>query len=107
MTARAARSATSPLASSRGYSRGEPFGRTWTNSKPKRPFTHRLPWVTSESDGESTFTIVLSWTWSGRVQPTPQYGQIVSATVCTDSSYVPSARISYSAGTSARRSGRR
>jgi hypothetical protein len=54
------------------YARGEPFGRTCTKSNPKRPFTHRLPCVTSEPSGERTFTIRLSWTWSERVQPTPQ-----------------------------------
>src|SRR5512137_1536653 len=78
------------------YSRGEPFGRTWTKSKPKRPFTHRFPCVTPESSGESTLTIRLSCTWSESVQPTPQYGQIVSVTDWTDSSQVPACRISYS-----------
>ena len=33
--------------------------------------------MTDESIGEVTFTIVLSWTWRSRAQPTPQYGQIV------------------------------
>ena len=30
------------------------------------------------------------------MQPTPQYGQIVSVTVCFDSSHVPACRMSYS-----------
>ena len=46
--------------------------------------------------GEVTFTIELSWTWTSRSQPTPQYGQIVSVTVCCDSSQVPASRISCS-----------
>ena len=25
------------------HARGEPLGRTWTNSNPNRPFTHRWP----------------------------------------------------------------
>ncbi len=41
-------------------------------------------------------TIRLSCTWSDSVQPTPQYGQIVSVLVCRDSSQVPAWRISYS-----------
>src|SRR3990170_917220 len=57
---------------------------------------HRCPSVTDESIGEVTFTIVLSWTWRSRAQPTPQYGQIVSVIVWADSSQVPSARMSYS-----------
>ncbi len=77
-------------------SRGDPLGSSCTKSNPKRPFTHRLPSVTSESAGESTFTIRLSCTCSESVQPTPQYGQIVSVTVWRDSSQVPACRISYS-----------
>ena len=46
--------------------------RPWTNSKPNRPFTHRCPLVTSWSSGDVTFTILLSWTCSSRLQPTPQ-----------------------------------
>ena len=49
-----------------------------------------------ESSGEVTFTIALSWTWSVSVQPTPQYGQIVSVGVCAASSQVPAARMSCS-----------
>ena len=75
--------------SSRCRSSRWPFGSTCTNSNPKRPFTHRLPSVTAESAGESTFTMRLSWTCSWSVQPTPQYGQIVSVTVWADSSQVP------------------
>ena len=79
-----------------GHSRGEPLGSTWTNSNPKRPFTHRCPLVTDDSMGEVTFTIRLSWTWSDRVQPTPQYGQIVSVTVCASGAHVSASRISCS-----------
>ena len=50
----------------------------------------------SDSAGERTLTIRLSWTCSWSVQPTPQYGQIVSVTVCADSSQVPACRSSYS-----------
>ena len=57
---------------------------------------HRWPLVTWLSEGEVTFTISLSCTWSSRSQPTPQYGQIVSVTVCCDSSQVPASRISCS-----------
>src|SRR5206468_8521799 len=46
--------------------------------------------------GEVTRTIRLSCTWSSSVQPTPQYGQIVSVTVCFDSSHVPACRMSCS-----------
>src|SRR6185437_555546 len=77
----------------RGYSSRR---RRWTNSKPKRPFTHKWPWVTSLSSGEVTLTIVLSWTCSSRLQPTPQYGQTVDVTVCWDSSQVPAWRMLYS-----------
>src|SRR5262249_10503613 len=52
--------------------------RFWTNWKPKRPFTHSLPRVTSWSSGELPFTMSPAWTWSVRLQPTPQYGPIVS-----------------------------
>ena len=73
-----------------------PGPRFWTNWKPKRPLMQRWPSVTDESSGEVTFTIVLSWTCSESVQPTPQYGQIVSVTVWADSSQVPAARMSCS-----------
>ena len=46
--------------------------------------------------GDVTFTIRLSWTWSDRVQPTPQYGQIVSVTVCASGAQVSASRISCS-----------
>jgi FdhD/NarQ family len=60
--------------------------RRWTNSKPNRPFTRRWPWLTSWSKGEVTFTIRLSCTCSSRLQPTPQYGQMVVVTVGLDPS---------------------
>src|SRR5688572_9389327 len=71
-------------------------GRSFTNSKPKRPFTHKWPSVTDESSGEVTLRIVSSWTWRSSTQPTPQYGQMVEVTVCAVSSQVPAARMSYS-----------
>lgn len=43
-----------------------------TYSNPKRPFTHRFPWVTSLSKGDDTFTMRLSCTCTVSVQPTPQ-----------------------------------
>ena len=43
---------------------------------------HRWPFVTELSHGDVTLTISLSCTWSSSSQPTPQYGQIVSTTVC-------------------------
>ena len=86
-------------ASSRITRAASPSGSTWTNSNPKRPFTHRWPLVTDDSMGEVTFTIRLSWTWSDRVQPTPQYGQIVSVTVCASGAQVSASRISCSDGT--------
>ena len=73
-----------------------PWAGTWTNSNPKRPFTHRCPLVTDDSMGEVTFTIRLSWTWSDSVQPTPQYGQMVSVTVCSSGCHVSAARMSCS-----------
>src|SRR6185295_6165046 len=60
----------------------------WTNWKPKRPLTQRLPRVTSWSSGEVTFTIASSCTWSVRLQPTPQYGHTVSTCDCCASSHV-------------------
>ena len=56
----------------------------------------RWPSVTDESSGEVTLRILSSWTWSSTAHPTPQYGQIVSVTVCCDGSHVPAARMSYS-----------
>src|SRR3954465_1380768 len=56
----------------------------------------RLPRVMSWSSGELTLTISLSCTCSVRLQPTPQYGQIVSACVWLDSSQLPSSRSSCS-----------
>ena len=52
--------------------------------------------MTDESSGEVTFRILSSWTCSSTAQPTPQYGQIVSVTVCCAGSQVPAARMSYS-----------
>ena len=68
-------------------------GRTRSRSGPSRTGGRS---VTDESEGEVTFTIRLSWTWSESVQPTPQYGQIVSVTVCSSGAQVPASRISYS-----------
>src|SRR5258707_12379027 len=46
--------------------------------------------------------MLLSCTCSSRLQPTPQYGQIVVVTVCRDSSHSPDCRSLYSlAGMSA------
>src|SRR2546422_397223 len=56
----------------------------------------RLPRVTEWSSGELTFTIESSCTCSVRLQPTPQYGQIVSTCVWRDSSHSPAARSSNS-----------
>src|SRR5713226_9391404 len=50
----------------------------------------------SRSSGEVTLTIRLSWTCRLSVQPTPQYGQIVSVFVWAASFHVPASRISYS-----------
>ena len=41
--------------------------------------------MTSWSNGEVTLTMRLSWTWSVRRHPTPQYGQMVSVRVCASS----------------------
>ena len=49
----------------------------------------RLPRVTSWSSGLVTFTIALSCTCSSRLQPTPQYGQIVCVTACSSSLPLP------------------
>src|SRR2546428_749892 len=54
----------------------------FTNGYPNRPLMQRCPLVMSWSRGEVTFTTSLSWTCSSRAHPTPQYGQIVSVTVC-------------------------
>src|SRR4051794_21761712 len=56
----------------------------------------RLPRVMSWSSGEVTLTISLSCTWSVRLQPTPQYGQMVSVCVCWDSSQRAASRSSCS-----------
>src|SRR5262245_43154470 len=56
----------------------------------------RFPLVTSWSCGEVTFTISSSCTCSVRLQPTPQYGQIVFTCVWRDSSHVPACRWSNS-----------
>ena len=50
----------------------------------------------SWSSGEVTLTISLSCTCSVSVQPTPQYGQIVSVCAWAASSHVPAARRSCS-----------
>ncbi len=77
--------------------RGRPRAdRSCTNWNPKRPLMQRWPSVIEESSGEVTFTTELSWTWRVRVQPTPQYGQIVSVSACAASFQVPAARISCS-----------
>ena len=49
----------------------------------------RLPRVTSWSSGELTLTISSSCVCSVRVQPTPQYGQIVSVCSCSSSRHSP------------------
>src|SRR5207253_10273708 len=67
-----------------------------TNWKPNRPLTQRWPSVTELSSGEVTLTMSLSWTCRLSVQPTPQYGQIVSVTVWAFASQVPAARMSNS-----------
>src|SRR5687768_4119607 len=79
-----------------GAACGETQERFWTNCHPNRPLMHRCPLVTSWSIGDMTRTMLLSCTCSSSVQPTPQYGQMVSVTVCFDSSHVPSWRMSYS-----------
>src|SRR5262245_19293393 len=57
---------------------------------------HRWPLVTSLSQGEVTCAMSLSCTCTSSSQPTPQYGQIVSVTVCSSSFQVPASRISCS-----------
>src|ERR1051326_8607185 len=56
----------------------------------------RLPWVTSWSSGEVTFTIFPSCSCTVKLQPTPQYGQMVVVCSCRDSFHVPACRMSYS-----------
>src|SRR5579863_9714489 len=56
----------------------------------------RWPLVTAFSIGEVTFTISFSWTCSVRVQPTPQYEQIVSVCFCSASFHSLRSRNSYS-----------
>ena len=53
----------------------------WTNRHPKRPLMHKLPSVMELSRGDVDFTISPSCSCSVSVQPTPQYGQIVSTAV--------------------------
>ena len=53
-----------------------------TKRQPNRPLMHRLPAVIALSSGEVAFTISPSCTCSVSVQPTPQYGQMVSVVVC-------------------------
>src|SRR5262245_22179641 len=48
------------------------------------------------SSGEVTRTMRPSWACTVRLQPTPQYPQIVSTLVWRDSSQAPACRISYS-----------
>src|SRR2546422_10228667 len=62
-----------------------------TNCHPNRPLMHRWPLVTSCSMGDVAFKIWFPWTWSWSVQPTPQYGQMVSVTFCRDGSQAPAA----------------
>src|SRR5579859_2400011 len=57
---------------------------------------HRFPCVTSWSRGEVTFTIFPSCSCRVRLQPTPQYGQIVVVCSWRCSSHVPACRMSYS-----------
>src|SRR4029078_4016971 len=55
-----------------------------------------LPEVTGWSSGDVTLTISLSCSCSSRLQPTPQYVQIVVVTLCSSSFHVPASRMSYS-----------
>ena len=48
------------------------------------------------SSGDVAFTISFPCTWRVSVQPTPQYGQIVSVLFCSSSFQLPSARMSNS-----------
>src|SRR5262245_7268373 len=57
---------------------------------------HRLPDVMEWSDGDVTLTIWLSCTCRVSVQPTPQYGQMVSVRCWLASFQVPSPRMSCS-----------
>ena len=52
--------------------------------------------MTSWSSGLVTFTIALSCTCSSRLQPTPQYGQIVCVTACSSGFHSPASRSSCS-----------
>src|SRR4051812_6941937 len=56
----------------------------------------RLPCVIEFSNGDVAFTISPLSTCSRSVQPTPQYGQMVSVCVMRESSHVPAARLSNS-----------
>ena len=73
-----------------------PAGRSWTDWNPKRPLMHRWPSVIDASIGDVTLTTESSCTCRVSVQPTPQYGQIVSVVAWADSSQVPAARMSCS-----------
>src|SRR5688572_1015225 len=57
---------------------------------------HRFPRVTEWSSGEVTLTIRLSCTCSSRLQPTPQYEQMVVTTSWRSGSHIPAWRSSYS-----------
>ncbi len=61
-----------PAARRTAYLRSSSRSFGCTCSNPKRPFTQRLPRVTSWSSGEFTRMISLSCTTSSRLQPTPQ-----------------------------------
>ena len=60
-----------------------------TKRQPNRPLMQRLPAVMALSSGDVALTISPSCTCSVSVQPTPQYGQIVSVVVWRDSSHAP------------------
>jgi phytoene synthase len=53
----------------------------WTKRQPKRPLMHKFPRVMELSSGDVDFTISPSCSCNVNVQPTPQYGQIVSTAV--------------------------
>src|SRR6185436_6647903 len=76
--------------------RSPPGAAPCTKRQPKRPLMQRLPRVMSLSKGDVALTISPSCTWSVKVQPTPQYGQMVSVAVCADGAQPPLARRSYS-----------
>src|SRR5256885_17081486 len=86
----------SGVRSAQTFPRPPSVGPFCTNCHPNRPFTHKLPTVIELSSGDVAFTITLSCTCSVSVHPTPQYGQIVSVSVCLDSSHVPAPSMSCS-----------